>query len=205
MLETGAVLKWAARLDFICAIGILHSMTCAAALRWALQVVSAAHAVVLASGTLAPVEALSQQLFPGAAAAARIRHFSCGHVVSKDRLLALAIGRSPETARVHGYSGWIRDVHLRQGLTSAGSILVCCRLLGPSAIASESRLLASLKLTPARVAGAAGQGPSGAALDLRHSSRAAPATLDELGRLLLNMCRSVPQVRAKAQPPDNRV
>ena len=30
------------------------------------QVVSAAHAVVLASGTLSPVEALHQQLFPGA-------------------------------------------------------------------------------------------------------------------------------------------
>ena len=57
-----------------------------------LQVVSAAHAVVLASGTLAPVEALSRQLFPGPAAAARIRHFSCAHVVSRDRLLAVAIG-----------------------------------------------------------------------------------------------------------------
>lgn len=61
-------------------------------LLWVGQVVSAAHAVVLASGTLAPVGALSQALFPGPAAAARIRHFSCGHVVSKDRLLALAIG-----------------------------------------------------------------------------------------------------------------
>ena len=70
-------------------------------LRWGGQVVSAAHSVVLASGTLAPMEALSQQLFPGPAAAARVRHFSCGHVVSKDRLLALAIGAPPAKSLLH--------------------------------------------------------------------------------------------------------
>jgi hypothetical protein len=43
-------------------------------------VVSSAHAVVLASGTLAPLAALQQQLFPGLPPA-RLRHFSCGHVV----------------------------------------------------------------------------------------------------------------------------
>ena len=39
---------------------------------------------------------------------------------------------------------------------------------------------------------AVGAGPSGAPLDFRHSSRATPSTLDELGRLVLNTCQVVP-------------
>ena len=70
----------------------LHSII-QKALNCIAQVVSAAHAVILASGTLSPVEAVSQQLIPGLAAAGRLRHFSCGHVVAKERLLALAIGQ----------------------------------------------------------------------------------------------------------------
>ena len=58
----------------------------------AFQVVAEARAVILASGTLAPVSAVTRQLFPGADAAARLRHFSCGHIVAKHRLLALAVG-----------------------------------------------------------------------------------------------------------------
>lgn len=50
-----------------------------------------AHAVVLASGTLAPVALLQQQLFPSR----DVRHFSCGHVIAREQLLALALGRSP--------------------------------------------------------------------------------------------------------------
>lgn len=41
---------------------------------------ASAHAVVLASGTLAPIASLQQQLFPHVPPE-RIRHFSCGHVV----------------------------------------------------------------------------------------------------------------------------
>jgi chromosome transmission fidelity protein 1 len=37
-----------------------------------------------------------------------------------------------------------------------------------------------------------GSGPSGTALDFRHSSRGSPGTVDELGRLVLNVCRVVP-------------
>lgn len=44
------------------------------------QVLSPAHAVVLASGTLAPVASLQQQLFPELPPA-QLHHFSCGHVV----------------------------------------------------------------------------------------------------------------------------
>ena len=51
-----------------------------------------AHAVVLASGTLSPVASLSQQLFPGLAPG-RLTHFSCGHVVGQERLLALVVGQ----------------------------------------------------------------------------------------------------------------
>lgn len=51
-----------------------------------------AHALILASGTLAPVSALAAQLFPGSEPAA-IGRFACGHVVPRERLLALALGR----------------------------------------------------------------------------------------------------------------
>ena len=57
------------------------------------QVVSAAHAVVLASGTLAPVSSLQQQLFPGLPEQ-QLCHFSCGHVVSKGQFRVLTECRS---------------------------------------------------------------------------------------------------------------
>ena len=41
---------------------------------------------------------------------------------------------------------------------------------------------------------ALGRGPTGAALDLRHARRSQAALLDEMGRLLLNVCLAVPQV-----------
>ena len=87
----------------------------------------AAHAVILASGTLAPTALLQRQLFPGAP----VRAFSCGHVVPRERLLALALG----------------------------------------------------------------QGPSGASLDFRHPQRSQQPVIDDLGRMLVNVCQTVPQVR----------
>ena len=56
------------------------------------QVVEQAHAVVLASGTLSPVASLTRQLFPGLPPSA-ITHFSCGHVVPKENLLAIALAQ----------------------------------------------------------------------------------------------------------------
>lgn len=41
---------------------------------------------------------------------------------------------------------------------------------------------------------AIGNGPTGATLDLRHAQRGQSAMLDEMGRLLLNVCQAVPQV-----------
>jgi len=90
------------------------------------KVASSAHAVILASGTLSPLEPVLQ-LFPSTPKES-IHNYACGHVVSKSRLLALAVGA----------------------------------------------------------------GPSGATLDFRHASRSAHATMDELGRLLVNVCSAAP-------------
>ena len=57
-----------------------------------MQVVEQAHAVVLASGTLSPIASLTRQLFPTLPPSA-ITHFSCGHVVPKQQLLALAVAQ----------------------------------------------------------------------------------------------------------------
>ena len=46
---------------------------------------------------------------------------------------------------------------------------------------------------------ALGQGPTGTPLDLRHERRSAAAAMDELGRLLGNLCRAVPQVAFPAR------
>ena len=51
-----------------------------------MQVLASAHAVILASGTLAPIASLEQQLFPYVPAK-RVHHFSCGHVVLHIHLL----------------------------------------------------------------------------------------------------------------------
>lgn len=59
-----------------------------------LQVVSQVRALVLASGTLAPVSGLVAQLFSGVPAQ-RLRHYACGHVVGQAQLLAMVVGRGP--------------------------------------------------------------------------------------------------------------
>jgi hypothetical protein len=41
---------------------------------------------------------------------------------------------------------------------------------------------------------ALGHGPTGATLDLRHEQRAQPSSMDEVGRILTNLCQTVPQV-----------
>jgi chromosome transmission fidelity protein 1 len=90
------------------------------------SVVSSARAVVLASGTLSPLETVLD-LFPSVSKH-DIHKFCCGHVVGKERLLAVAVGA----------------------------------------------------------------GPGGTALDFRHGSRGSDATIDELGRLVLNTCNAAP-------------
>lgn len=58
------------------------------------RLLSSASAVVLASGTLAPIASLRAQLFPDEPPG-RVRHFECGHVVPPEQLLAVSIGRGP--------------------------------------------------------------------------------------------------------------
>ncbi len=57
-------------------------------------ILRAARSVVLASGTLSPVGGLLAQLMPHVDPG-RVRHFSCGHVVPRDNLVALAVGSGP--------------------------------------------------------------------------------------------------------------
>lgn len=59
-----------------------------------MKVVAQARAVILASGTLSPLASLQAALFPNVPPE-RVRHFSCGHVVGRERLLALAVGKGP--------------------------------------------------------------------------------------------------------------
>lgn len=60
----------------------------------ALQILESARAVILASGTLSPTASLQRQLFPNR----QVQAFSCGHVIEKQRLLALALGSGPSGA-----------------------------------------------------------------------------------------------------------
>jgi len=158
--------------------------------------------VILASGTLAPVSAVTRQLFPGPDAAARLRHFSCGHVVEKERLLTLALGApelpnpnlpfpSREQRRLQQFSVRVQVSEGRRCihpllLLAVVSTLYVRIVVRPAVLA---HVLCSAKACDA----SAGSGPSGRPLDLRHESRGSAATLDELGRLLLNLCRTVPE------------
>ena len=90
------------------------------------SIVSSARAIILASGTLSPMETV-MRLFP-TTLAPDITQYSCGHVVGGERLLAVAVG----------------------------------------------------------------SGPSGHPLDFRHGTRSHPATIDELGRLVVNACTASP-------------
>jgi chromosome transmission fidelity protein 1 len=58
------------------------------------KLLASARSVLLVSGTLAPLHGLQAQLFPDVAPE-RVRHFECGHVVPKEQLIAVSIGRGP--------------------------------------------------------------------------------------------------------------
>lgn len=59
-----------------------------------LQITEEAHAVVLAGGTLQPIEETRIRLFPGLPAD-KIHFFSCNHIVPPESILPLAISRGP--------------------------------------------------------------------------------------------------------------
>eukprot|EP00898_Chlorokybus_atmophyticus_P007253 jgi/Chlat1/7529/Chrsp62S07037 len=63
------------------------------------EIVEQARAVLLAGGTLSPVSHLISQLF-AQVPPSRLLHFSCGHVVGKESLLVLALGKGPGGGRL---------------------------------------------------------------------------------------------------------
>lgn len=58
------------------------------------EIVNEAHAVVLAGGTLQPIEEMKERLFPGLPAA-RMHFFSCGHIIPPKNILPLAVSKGP--------------------------------------------------------------------------------------------------------------
>lgn len=73
------------------------------------EVLDQAHSVVLASGTLAPLELLTEQLcrpqdLP------RLRKFTCGHIVPSERVTAVSLGCGP-TGKTIKLTHSARDVH----------------------------------------------------------------------------------------------
>lgn len=58
------------------------------------QVVEEARSIVLAGGTMEPIEDFCLQLFP-TVPRDRILKFSCGHIIPKENLLGLSIGKGP--------------------------------------------------------------------------------------------------------------
>eukprot|EP01012_Entosiphon_sulcatum_P023723 TRINITY_DN2883_c0_g1_i1.p1 TRINITY_DN2883_c0_g1~~TRINITY_DN2883_c0_g1_i1.p1 ORF type:complete len:657 (-),score=73.87 TRINITY_DN2883_c0_g1_i1:402-2372(-) len=62
------------------------------------DVLDEARAVVLAGGTMHPIESLVEDLFPLSFNRERLHIFSCGHVVPKDNLLAVSLSSGPTGA-----------------------------------------------------------------------------------------------------------
>lgn len=68
-----------------------------------------AHSVILTSGTLAPLDILTQQLYRPADAP-RMHEFTCGHIVPPERVLAVGVGCGPGGRRLKLTHG-VRDSH----------------------------------------------------------------------------------------------
>ena len=59
-----------------------------------MQVLEKTHAVVLAGGTLQPIEELEYRLYP-CLKRNQIHFFSCGHIVPPENVLAIAVSHGP--------------------------------------------------------------------------------------------------------------
>jgi len=79
------------------------------------EVVAQCRALVLASGTLAPLSLLTSQLFRRQDLP-RIRTFQCGHVVAAERVLALGVGVGPSS----------RPLRLTHGVRDAAATVDEC-------------------------------------------------------------------------------
>ena len=106
--------------------GGVNAPACAAEIKWVLldagskfrDSLAAARAVVLASGTLAPLDLLTSQLCR-AEDHSRLQRFQCGHVVPPERVLALGLGVGPRG----------RAIRLTHGSRDAEAVLDECGLL----------------------------------------------------------------------------
>jgi len=59
-----------------------------------LQIANQAHAVILAGGTLQPIEEMRDRLFPWLPMD-HLHFFSCGHIVPPESILPIAVSRGP--------------------------------------------------------------------------------------------------------------
>ena len=131
------------------------------------QIVSAARSVILASGTLSPVQSLCRQLLPWAT------------TPSAAPSLLPSTGSAPTAPPLHNPPA---ATETAAGSSTGDSPTICHFSCGH--IVQSSRLLCL----------AVGQGPTGLPLELGHRTRGQAAMLDEVARLLLNVCLAVPQV-----------
>lgn len=87
-----------------------------------MQVVEQAHAVILAGGTLQPVEELRIRLFP-LLPEDRIHTFACGHIVPAENVLALAVACGP-TGRLFDFTYQSRSLPEMVSVPSYDSLLI---------------------------------------------------------------------------------
>lgn len=59
-----------------------------------LQIANQAHAVVLAGGTLQPIEETRERLFPWLPSD-NLHFFSCGHIIPRESILPIAVSSGP--------------------------------------------------------------------------------------------------------------
>ncbi|XP_039296292.1 ATP-dependent DNA helicase DDX11 [Nilaparvata lugens] len=96
------------------------------------DVVTEARSVVVAGGTMKPIAEFRDQLFGGAGANKdRILHFSCGHVVSPDRILPIVLTSGP-TKQTFDFSYGNRDS--TDMLNELGRVLVNLSNIVPAGI-----------------------------------------------------------------------
>ena len=91
------------------------------------DLVSKCRAVIVAGGTMQPISEFRDQLFVESGAdPARIRHFSCGHVVPKENVLPMVIQKGPSGA-ILDFSFQNRD---ERSLDELGRVLInLCNLI----------------------------------------------------------------------------
>ncbi|KAL7753537.1 ATP-dependent DNA helicase chl1 [Sorochytrium milnesiophthora] len=84
------------------------------------DIVREARSVVLAGGTMQPMGDFDRYLFPSVPAKS-VRHFSCGHVIASDQLMALTVSHGP-TGQLLKYT--LESRHDHGMLDELGRILV---------------------------------------------------------------------------------